>query len=332
MNQRVKRKCLHYLLLLFQLLLISLFCGKHTTINAHHFQNKRVLFLGDSITENGLYVSFIEYFLQKEYPSLTFDIISIGLGSETVSGLSENHRQYPRPCLFERLQRALENIKPDFVVACYGMNDGIYNPQSATRMKAYQDGILKLINDVKATGAVIILLTPPPFDALPVAEKVVQAGAEYYGYSAPFFRYDSVLADYSQWIMSLNILDVSSIDLHTPMNDFLNQQRQTDPNYCFSSDGVHPSAQGHLFMARQFLKALQVPLPMQNLAEEMSAVESDSLFHLVANHRQVRSAGWLKYIGYTRGETVKSDSILQVEKEAADLQAQIEHLLQFQLR
>ncbi len=323
-----RQNWLLYLFSLLLLLVIFYFCGQRPTMNAQLLHNKRILFLGDSITQNGMYVSFIEYYLQKQNPTLKFDIISIGLSSETVSGLSENGRQFPRPNLHERLQPALENVKPAIVVACYGMNDGIYNPQSETRMKAYQDGILRLINTIKATGASVILLTPPPFDPLPIAEKVVADGADNYGYSTPYFHYDSVLSEYSSWLMSLNIANVYAIDLHTPMNNYVKQQRQQTPNFCFSNDGVHPSAQGHLFMAWQFLKALQIPLPNQNLPAELSVIEADPLFHLVASHRQLRSTGWLKYIGYALAETVKSDSIQEVEKEAADLQAKIEQMLQ----
>lgn len=92
---------------------------------------KRILFLGNSITYNGKYISFIDAYLSLKYPQRNFEIINLGLPSETVSGLSEpNHAsgQFPRPVLQERLERALANIKPDLVFACYGMNDGIYLP------------------------------------------------------------------------------------------------------------------------------------------------------------------------------------------------------------
>jgi hypothetical protein len=36
-------------------------------------------------------------------------------------------------------------VKPEVVVACYGMNDGIYWPQSEQRMEAYRQGIGRLI-------------------------------------------------------------------------------------------------------------------------------------------------------------------------------------------
>jgi hypothetical protein len=37
-----------------------------------------------------------------------------------------------------------------------------------------------------------------------------------------------------------------------------------------------------------------------------------------------RSDGWLAYVGYMRGQRVKTDSIEETEKTVADLQSQID--------
>ena len=131
------------------LLSLVLFFGSLASgrASAPPLSGKRVLFLGDSITQNGQYVSFIEYFLDKRYPTQTFNFISIGLASETVSGLSEKAHPFPRPYLHNRLQNALRAIKPAIVVACYGMNDGIYHPESQDRKAAFEKGIKTLISD-----------------------------------------------------------------------------------------------------------------------------------------------------------------------------------------
>ena len=72
---------------------------------------KRVVILGDSNTQAGGYVSFVTYYLEKLHPTKTFDVLGLGLASETLSGLSEDGHaggRFPRPCLFERLDRVLD--------------------------------------------------------------------------------------------------------------------------------------------------------------------------------------------------------------------------------
>ena len=69
---------------------------------------QKVLWLGDSITQAGDYVTIVEYYLNREYPSTRFDFNSIGLSSENTSCLTEKDHPFPRPCLSERLGRAEE--------------------------------------------------------------------------------------------------------------------------------------------------------------------------------------------------------------------------------
>ncbi len=94
---------------------------------------KRIVFLGDSITYSGHYIDYVEAVLLSQFPKSEFELINIGLPSETVCGLSEpGHAggKFPRPNLHERLDRVLMKLKPDLIMACYGMNDGIYYPFS----------------------------------------------------------------------------------------------------------------------------------------------------------------------------------------------------------
>ncbi|MDX1565569.1 MAG: hypothetical protein R3236_09200, partial [Phycisphaeraceae bacterium] len=92
--------------------------------------SERVLILGDSITHGGTYVTMFEAYLYRNHPDLKVDVLGVGLSSETASGLSEKTHPFPRPDVHTRLDSALAKTKPNVVVACYGMNDGIYHPQS----------------------------------------------------------------------------------------------------------------------------------------------------------------------------------------------------------
>jgi lysophospholipase L1-like esterase len=265
---------------------------------------KRVVFLGDSITQAGGYVVFTTYYLEKLNPKKNFDILGLGLASETLSGLSEDGHaggKFPRPCLFERLGRLLEKAKPEVVIACYGMNDGIYLPLDKDRFAAFQKGVTNLIEQCKKSGAKqIFLLTPPIYDFLPQKDE---------------FNYDAVLTEYAKWETSLKVPGVKVIYLHTAMRKA--RDARTAP---FSGDKVHPGDDGHMLMAKTILTALGAKVPDETLA----TIKADPLFKLVEQKRAMRSAAWMKHIGYTREKTVKPEPLGNAEADAAKLQEKID--------
>jgi lysophospholipase L1-like esterase len=311
------RRPLHILLILMCL------CGSAYAQKTGPLSAQKILWLGDSITQAGDYVSIIEYYLNKQYTASHFDFVSIGLASETVSCLSEKDHPFPRPCLKERLQRALDLVHPQVVIACYGMNDGIYHPQSPERMAAFEKGIQDLIAGVRAKGARLILLTPPPFDPVPLTTTLDEHAADF-SYKAPYVKYDDVLADYATWEKTLSAADVTVVDLHTPIDAYLAKQRAADPKFSFTKDGIHPDFAGHLLMARTLLKDLKVNVPQIPLNDEGARVQSDPMFVMVKAHREKRSQGWLDYVGYTRDKTVKTESAQGVEQIVQQIQMEVD--------
>ncbi|MEM7658287.1 MAG: SGNH/GDSL hydrolase family protein [Bacteroidota bacterium] len=282
---------------------------------------KRVLFLGNSITQNGLYVSMVEYWLRKNNPEEEYDLLSVGLGSETVSCLTEPVHPYPRPCLEERLERILTAVKPDVVLACYGMNDGIYHPQSPERLAAYQNGIRALENRLKRDSVPLLVLTPPVFDSLQVEDKSVGLDTDLYGYASPYQGYDLVLKDYADWLQEA--YGPAAIDLHGPMKTFIQQQRANDPSFTLAPDGVHPQALGHWIMAASILKGLDQEVPEDYLTT-LAEIQVDPLFELVHQKRDQRSNGWLKSIGYIRGDTVQEGTAAEVEQQLESMEREID--------
>ena len=282
--------------------------------------NQRVLWLGDSITQAGDYVTFTEYYLEKANPQTKFDIVSIGLSGETVSGLSEKTHPFPRPCVHNRLPRALELVKPALVIACYGMNDGIYHPASRERLEAFQDGMRKLIDAGHAAGARVIVLTPPPFGQ-PPGRTVLPKDAPDFSYSAPYENYDEVLAEFARWEMTLPPKDALAIDLHTPMNNAQAKRRETNPGFSFAVDGVHPTPLGHLLMAQIVLHGLGVMLPDMpvDLDAEFARIQADPVYALIKQRREARSTAWLAYVGVP-------GAIERAETDCAKLQSQIDGL------
>ncbi|MEI9893120.1 MAG: GDSL-type esterase/lipase family protein [Chthoniobacter sp.] len=162
---------------------------------------QRIVFLGDSITHGGGYVEDFELYLFARYPARKFEVIDIGLSSETVSGLSEEGHaggKFPRPDLHERLDRALPKTKPGLVFACYGMNDGIYLPLDEARFAKFREGMDWLHDKVTAAGAQIIHITPPTFHALDARPKPDADGNKP---ASLLGGYNLVLDRYSAWLV-----------------------------------------------------------------------------------------------------------------------------------
>ncbi|MFN9715483.1 MAG: SGNH/GDSL hydrolase family protein [Planctomycetota bacterium] len=179
---------------------------------------KRILFVGDSITYSGGYIASLEAAWIVQHPEQPIEFLNLGLPSETVSGLSEPGHAggaFPRPDLHERLQRVLDQTKPDWVIACYGMNDGIYYPLGEERFQAFRSGIERLHDAVVKHGSQIIHLTPAYFDALPIRDRLLPAGRE--EYRQPYEGYDEVLETYARWLLEQRQRGWVVFDVHDAM-------------------------------------------------------------------------------------------------------------------
>ncbi|MEZ6128483.1 MAG: SGNH/GDSL hydrolase family protein [Planctomycetaceae bacterium] len=272
----------------------SVFSSNGRADNTFPMNASRILFLGDSITNAGHYVQDIELQLRLHGISPLPEFINIGLPSETCTGLSEPDHPFPRPDVHERLDRALEKVKPDVVVACYGMNDGIYHPFRDDRFAAYQAGIQKLIHKVHAAGAKIVLITPPPFDPTPLKGqpgKLLPAGAEKYAWFAIYENYDDVIRQYGEWVMTLSDTADMVINVHAPLTAYLQEQRKKDPGFVVSGDGVHMNATGHRIMARAILNAWGVDSWCEPSAELVTLMQQ--------KERLIHDA-WLSHVGHRR--------------------------------
>ncbi len=226
-----------------------------------------ILFLGDSITAGGGYVRQIGAELAKQNPANPPRVINHGRSSETTSDLSEAYHPGRRPCVLKRLDAELAQNNPQWVVACYGINDGIYHPFNEKRFAAYQAGIEALIKKAQAAGARVILLTAPPYahagpfpegadaaareeifnKANAAAEVEAEKDANKFGYRTPFPYYDEVMARYAKWLLTLDgRKDVWVVDVRGAMLPRVKEAHGRDP--------IHPNGIGHTIMAEAFLK------------------------------------------------------------------------------
>lgn len=282
-------------------------------------QSQRIVFLGDSITYAGQYVGFFEAWLltqELENPPI---VVNVGLPSETVSGLSEDGHadgKFPRPDVAERLERVLAVTKPDLVIACYGINCGIYQPLDEQRFQRYQQGMKHLKQKVEAVGAALIVMTPPTYDdrrgKLP-------------------FSYNAVLNRYAQWLLDQREEGWLVVDVHRPMSDALAQRQKANPDFTFQPDAVHPNSEGHWAMAQEVIlwfgdtASAQAGSPKQMLSSHRI---SDDVLEVVEQRLNLRRDAYLSASGHKRPGIKAGVPVEDAEKQTQKLTAKIRELVQ----
>lgn len=295
--------------------------------------HKRIIFLGDSITFSGQYIDVVAAYLAVKYPQQKCELINLGLPSETVSGLSEpGHAggSFPRPDVHERLGRVLEKVKPDLVVACYGMNCGMYYPLSKERMEKFQGGILRLREAAEKAGAKVLHITPPVFDSEPIKARTLPAGqAEY---RQPYVGYNEVLDAYSKWLLEQRAKGWQVVDMHGPMNEYIAERRKNDPKFTLAGDGVHMNGTGHWLAAQQLLLGLQAPEE-----EVKKATSADELLKnyphglevlkLAEQRNHILRDAWLSATGHKRPGIAPGLPVEEAEKKAAEIGSRIKELV-----
>ncbi len=251
----------HRRIVVFVLCLYVIVCTGNAAEEKRQFflqGGERVVFFGDSITQSGQYVEYIEAFLLTRFPGQKFEIINRGISSETLSGTSEIDHNPPRPDAHKRFSRDITSLKPDVLVSCFGMNDGNYQPFSEELFVKYKDGVGRLARRAaEEANTKLVIMTPPPFDAY--RKSILDSDAKYWGYKYAFIGYDDVLERYSQWLLTFRNDGFVVADVHSAMNKHLAERRSKKVSFYLSGDGVHPNATGHWLMAQTLLLAWNAP-------------------------------------------------------------------------
>jgi lysophospholipase L1-like esterase len=303
--------------------LVSLHAGLSYADEPISPKGKRVLFLGDSITHAGGYVAVLETAMRLQDPTVKLEFLNVGLPSETVSGLSEPGHAggaFPRPDLHERLGRVLEQVKPELVIACYGMNDGIYYPLGDDRFQSFKNGMERLHAAVEKSGAKIIHLTPAFFDALPIKDRLLPAGRD--EYRQPYEGYDEVLTAYAKWLLSKQSEGWVVLDVHEAMKSTVLKQRESNPTFTFAGDGVHPNFEGQLVIAEPLAGYWKVDLGLIQ-----ANPHGKQLLDLVSKKQNLQKLAWLTATKHVRPGIPAGLPLDEAAKEAEKVNQQILELL-----
>jgi len=277
---------------LFFLLLFATFARASET---------RVLFLGDSITHDGRWAAWVESALRHDPGYADAEILNLGLPSETVSCLSEpNHAAgaFPRPCLHERLGRILERCPPTLVIACYGMNDGIYLPADEARMDAYRKGMTRLKEEVETSGSRIVFVTPPLHDA----DKPSSDPA----------RYDAVLDGYTAWLTGNRAKGWLVVDIRDALRKSIAQAKAAGTDFVYAADGIHPGAEGHRFIAEAVCKGLWPILG----ATEAPRFDGPEAYAMLSGRANLLRDAWLTETKFIRPGMPEGKPVAVADKEA----------------
>lgn len=195
----------------------------------------RIVFLGDSITEQQLYTNYVEAYLAARFPKLALTFANAGWGGDSAPGGAK------------RLARDVLALKPTLVTVCYGMNDGRYTASTPAIVADYEAGLRDLLGQLKAAGVRAVVLTPGvvDYDRNPIHK------------ANDYNRGLRVLADSALRIAAE--AGVPGYDLHRLMLEVQTQAKAADPSFTMIPDAVHPDPAGQLVMAFGLLEALGVP-------------------------------------------------------------------------
>lgn len=204
----------------------------------------RVVFYGDSITDQRLYTTFVETYVVTRFPKKDVAFIHSGWGGDRVGGGGGGK-------IDKRLKRDVFSYKPTVMTVMLGMNDAGYKEFDQKIHETYVKGYEHIVESVKShvPGVRMTLIVPSPFDD--VTRKPKFEG----GYNAVLLRFGESVKE----IAKKEGVDVA--DLNTSVVKATEKAYASDPKLAekLNPDRVHPAPAGQLLMAAALLKAWHAP-------------------------------------------------------------------------
>jgi lysophospholipase L1-like esterase len=198
----------------------------------------RVVFFGDSITEQRLYTRGIEQYVYCRYPDLDVRFFNAGWGGDTVPGARN------------RLARDVLELKPTVVTLFFGMNDGAYQKKNDLTVNAYRANLTELVKDLKKAGVRVVVFGPGCCDGVR-NPKLAEC------------NYDEMLEALSKAASEVAKAEGCTFgDVFHPLRDFVAARHKADNSTALIPDGVHPDAEAGLVIANAMLHTLGAePMP-----------------------------------------------------------------------
>lgn len=213
----------------------------------------RVVFYGDSITDQRLYTTFTETYVVTRFPKMKVSFVHSGWGGDRVTGGGGGPIDL-------RLKRDVYAYKPTVMTIMLGMNDASYRPYDENIFSTYANGYKRIVDAVKSAlpGIRLTLIQPSPFD------DVTRPPSFTGGYNAVLVRYGQFVKELAQR-ENLQVADLNtSVVAALEKAKSLDTSKPSNPNELTLAqrlvpDRVHPGPSGHLLMAAALLKAWNAP-------------------------------------------------------------------------
>jgi len=209
----------------------------------------RVVFYGDSITEQRMYTNFVENYLVLRYPGMKLSFVNAGWGGDTAAGG------------LKRLERDVLSVKPAVVTICYGMNDGGYGyskPEEAAA--SFGKNLRAIVRALKARKVRVVMLTNGIVDDTVPKMKWLRDVGDYNAGGLKALKEEALRVAREEGL--------PSFDVFTEMTEVLARAKKDGVD--MGDDGIHPDEGGSLIMAYGLLKALGVPPRHESFRVDLS--------------------------------------------------------------
>jgi lysophospholipase L1-like esterase len=221
----------------------------------------RVVFLGDSITEQRLYTTYIEAYTLTRFPAWKLTFRNVGWGGDTSWLRQRSHpdegalfaaAESPQQAMVEdAVKRGLERdvlpLRPTVVTIDFGMNDHSYKPFREDIFRAYVRSQAQLAKVLEGAGARVVLLTPQPIE-----EKRPDPDQD---------ERNQSLRRFSDGLKEVAVQQGALfVDEFAPYMSLMLRERAANPAaFIGGGDAVHPGPAGHTLMAWAILKGMGAP-------------------------------------------------------------------------
>ena len=223
----------------------------------------RVAFVGNSITEQGYYESYIWLYYMLHFPHRRITIFNRGIGGDVA-------RQ-----MYERFDDDVLPADPTVICLTFGMNDTGYYEFLAGNADSTAN--VRVSQSLHYFG-----LLEQKLKALPNVRKIMIGGSLYDetvkikgNYFPGKSKYMGKIVDFQEQTAKDN--HWGWVDFFHPMTTITLQQQKTDSTFTLTgNDRIHPGNAGHFVMAWLFLQAQGLDtLPVAEMSIDAGGLHAD---------------------------------------------------------